>query len=47
MGALIMASLDNGMSMMNMEVFWQYVIKGGILVMAVWIDVYNTKKKGA
>lgn len=44
LGALIMASLDNGMSMMNMEVFWQYVIKGGILVIAVWIDVYSTKK---
>jgi D-xylose transport system permease protein len=44
LGALIMASLDNGMSMMNTEEFWQFIIKGSILVLAVWIDVYTTKK---
>ncbi len=37
-GALIMASLDNGMSMLNTETFWQYIVKGGILVLAVWMD---------
>ncbi|MFE5430557.1 sugar ABC transporter permease [Peribacillus simplex] len=45
LGALIMASLDNGMSLLNIEAFWQYIVKGGILVLAVWFDVY-TKKKG-
>ncbi len=44
LGALIMASLDNGMSMMNTEEFWQYIIKGWILVLAVWLDVYTTRK---
>ncbi|OKL43852.1 sugar ABC transporter permease [Pseudovibrio exalbescens] len=37
-GAFIMASLDNGMSMMNVPTFWQYVVKGGILLLAVWMD---------
>ena len=45
LGALIMASLDNGMSMMNLEAFWQYIVKGLILVLAVWFDV-SMKKKG-
>jgi len=40
-----MASLDNGMSMMNLEAFWQYIVKGLILVLAVWFDV-SMKKKG-
>ena len=43
-GALVMASLDNGMSLMNMEITYQYLIKGMILLLAVWID-FVTKKK--
>ncbi|AOV08713.1 sugar ABC transporter permease [Sporosarcina ureilytica] len=42
-GALIMASIDNGMSMMNVETFWQYIVKGLILILAVWIDIANKK----
>jgi D-xylose transport system permease protein len=43
-GALVMASLDNGMSLMNTENFWQYIIKGAILIFAVWLDI-TTKRK--
>jgi D-xylose transport system permease protein len=45
LGALIMASIDNGMSMMNMEAFWQYIVKGIILVAAVWFDIYTRSRK--
>jgi len=38
-GALVMASLDNGMSLMNLDITWQYVIKGLILLIAVWADM--------
>ena len=31
LGALVMASLDNGMSLMNTEPFWQPILKGAIL----------------
>ncbi|WP_134701262.1 sugar ABC transporter permease [Ammoniphilus sp. YIM 78166] len=44
-GALIMTSLDNGMSLMGLESFWQYVVKGSILVAAVWLDISSRKKK--
>ncbi|MDQ0111869.1 sugar ABC transporter permease [Paenibacillus harenae] len=44
-GALVMASLDNGMSLMNLESFWQYIVKGGILVLAVYVDIYTRQKK--
>ena len=40
-GALIMASLDNGMSMLGIEAFWQMIVKGSILLLAVWIDVVS------
>ena len=40
-GALVMASLDNGMSMLDVDAFWQMIVKGVILVFAVWIDVVS------
>ncbi|MCL6602618.1 MAG: sugar ABC transporter permease [Paenibacillus sp.] len=43
-GALVMTSLDNGMSLMGLESFWQYVVKGSILVIAVWLDISNRRK---
>jgi D-xylose transport system permease protein len=43
-GALVMASLDNGMSLMNLPIMIQYMIKGIILLLAVWVDIANRKK---
>jgi D-xylose transport system permease protein len=45
LGALVMASLDNGMSLMNTEAFWQPIIKGGILVTAVGMDMAGRKPR--
>lgn len=45
LGALVMASLDNGMSMMNVEPSWQYVVKGMILLLAVLFDIMSKNKK--
>jgi D-xylose transport system permease protein len=42
-GALVMSSLDNGMSLMNMDITYQYLIKGIILLAAVWIDIAGRK----
>ncbi|MGF6274848.1 D-xylose transport system permease protein [Massilia sp. UYP11] len=38
-GALVMASLDNGMSMLDVDAYWQMIVKGLILTLAVWLDV--------
>jgi len=43
-GSLIMASLENGMSIMNMSVFWQYIVKGLVLILAVYVDVASKKR---
>ena len=43
LGAIFMASIDNGMSLMNMDAYWQYIVKGIILVTAVWFDIYTNK----
>lgn len=44
-GALVMASLMNGMSVMNMPIFWQYIIKGIVLIIAVFFDTSAKKKQ--
>lgn len=44
-GALVMATLDNGMSLMNVESFWQMIVKGSILVLAVYVDIYSRNRK--
>lgn len=45
-GSLIMASLLNGMSVMNMPAFWQFIIRGLVLVLAVYMDVVSKKRRG-
>ena len=45
LGAIIMASLDNGMSMLGIEAFWQYMVKGAILIIAVALDATSQKAK--
>lgn len=44
-GALLMATIDNGMTMLNMQTYWQYMVKGGILVFAVAFDMLTKKSK--
>ncbi|MEY8387429.1 sugar ABC transporter permease [Oscillospiraceae bacterium 38-13] len=43
-GALIMASINNGMSIMNLPSHAQYITKGIVLLLAVWMDVATRKK---
>lgn len=43
-GSLIMASILNGMSVMNLEVFFQFVVRGLVLIFAVYIDVISKRR---
>ena len=43
-GALIMASLDNGMSLLNVRDFMQDIVKGSILVAAVGLDMMGRRQ---
>jgi ribose transport system permease protein len=44
-GALIMAVLNNGLTLMNISYFWQLVIKGLVIIIAVTIDKFRTASK--
>ena len=43
LGAIVMESLDNGMSLANMDASWQDIIKGVVLVAAVGVDMASRK----
>lgn len=44
-GALVMASLGNGMNLSGVDISIQYIIKGAVLVAAVVFDVMTRNKK--
>jgi putative multiple sugar transport system permease protein len=43
-GAFLMGVMNNGMSIMGIGIDWQQVIKGGVLLLAVFLDVYYKNK---
>jgi len=43
-GAFLVGVLNNGMSIMGVGIDWQKVVKGGVLLLAVFFDVYNKNK---
>ncbi|WP_151718806.1 multiple monosaccharide ABC transporter permease [Gemmobacter serpentinus] len=45
-GAFIMGVMNNGMSIMGIGIDYQQVIKGLVLLAAVFFDVYNKQKQG-
>ncbi|CAG4902398.1 L-arabinose ABC transporter permease AraH [Paraburkholderia saeva] len=44
-GVLIMGSVQDAMSLMNVPTFYQYLIRGGILLLAVLFDQYRRSKR--
>ncbi len=44
-GSLIIASLTNGLQIMNVPASWQYVVSGVVLVVAVYVDMALKRNK--
>ncbi len=44
LGALIIAFLNNGLTIMNISYFWQLVIRGIVIIIAVIIDKFRTAR---
>lgn len=44
-GSLIMSSLTTGLQMLNVAPAWQYLVKGAVLVVAVYADVYFKRNR--
>ena len=44
-GAFIISVLNNGMSLLEVPTFYQFIIKGLIIILAVWFDVLSKRKR--
>ncbi|WP_428424625.1 ABC transporter permease [Pararhizobium sp.] len=44
-GALIIGVLNNGMNMMSVPYFYQLIVKGVVILVAVWLDVRSKQAK--
>ena len=44
-GAILMGLLTNGMTLLNVNSYYQQIIKGLVLVLAIALDVYKTKRQ--
>lgn len=45
LGAIIIGVLNNGLVLLNVSPFWQQVVKGGVILLAVIIDKAGQKKE--
>jgi len=44
-GALVIGVLSNGMNLLGINAFWQYVVKGVVIILAVYIDMLRKRIK--
>lgn len=42
-GALIIGILNNGLNLMGVNSFWQYVVKGAVILLAVYVDYVRNR----
>lgn len=43
-GGLVIGVLSNGLNLMNVDSFWQYIVKGVVILIAVYVDALKKKK---
>ena len=46
-GVLIIGLISNGLNLMHVNSYWQYVLKGIIIIAAVYVDMVKQKKQNA
>lgn len=44
-GALIIGVLSNGMNLMGINSFWQYIVKGIVILIAVYVDIVKKRNE--
>lgn len=46
-GVLIIGVISNGLNLMHVNSYWQYVLKGVIIIVAVYVDMMKQKRQNA
>jgi Ribose/xylose/arabinose/galactoside ABC-type transport systems, permease components len=45
LGALVIGILSNGLNLLGVNSFWQYVAKGVVILLAVYMDIYRKRRE--
>lgn len=45
LGALLIGMLNNGLNLLGVNSFWQYILKGVVILVAVYIDIFRKRKE--
>ena len=45
-GVLIIGVLNNGLNLMGVDSNWQYIVKGFVILLAVYVDFIRNRKAG-
>lgn len=45
MGAFILGILSNGLNLMGVQSFYQQIIKGVVLILAVMLDLFTKRRR--
>lgn len=45
LGSLLIGIISNGLNLIRVSSFWQYVVKGVIILIAVYMDMYRKRKE--
>jgi len=45
LGSLLIGIISNGLNLIRVSSFWQYVVKGIIILIAVYMDMYRKRKE--
>lgn len=43
-GVLVIGIINNGLNLLHVNSFWQYVAKGAIILIAVYVDIYRSNR---
>ena len=46
LGTLVIGVINNGMNMLSVPYFYQLIVKGIVILLAVWLDIRSKKAQG-
>ena len=46
LGTVLLSVVSSSLALLNVSIYWQDIIRGSILLSAVTIDLYFTKRRG-
>ena len=46
-GGLVIATIDNGLGLLSQPAYINYIVTGGVLLLAAWVDAISRRRRSA